>query len=63
VADALKRHPELNWVMVSNSWQKEGCTSPEAMEEFYSQLKDQGVLGVGLQRYMIENPSELFGLN
>jgi len=63
VADALKRHPELNWIMVSDSGQKDGYTSPEAMEEFYSQLKEQGVLEVDLQRYMTENPSELLGLS
>lgn len=59
VVDALKKHPDFNWIMVSDSGQKANLKCPDALVEFASQLRQRGVTKNNLTQYLKDNPRVL----
>jgi hypothetical protein len=55
----ITRHPDANWVMVSDAGQK-GNPSPQALRQFRDQLTSRHISDQTIEKMMVHNPRRLF---
>jgi predicted metal-dependent phosphotriesterase family hydrolase len=54
----ITRHPDANWVMVSDAGQK-GNPSPQALRQFRDQLTSRHISDQTIEKMMVHNPRSL----
>jgi hypothetical protein len=62
IASYIRRTPQAQWVMASDSGQKGNVAAPEALARFAKNLASSGVERDTLRRIMHSNPERLLGL-